>query len=163
MTTQNLIDFELSAEAMAEIDAALDRVEAQLVLLRGLDPDQRRTLVKMGDKSEAFCRQALVAFTQNSDILPRNFDVEGYQRDLVTLEALRPLRQRLARLLERLEDTEMALGSDLMAASLEGYAVLKVSGKGAGLDGLRAMLSTRFTRRRRSAVDTEDAGAQTIQ
>lgn len=111
MTTQNLIDFELSAEAMAEIDAALDSLEAQLVLLRGLDPDQRRSLVKMGDKSEAFCRQALVAFTQNSDILPRNFDVEGYQRDLATLEALRPLRQRLARLLERLEDTEMALGA----------------------------------------------------
>ena len=41
----------------------------------------------------------------------------------------------------------MALGSDLMTASLEGYAVLKVAGKGAGLDGMRQMLSERFARR----------------
>lgn len=37
-----------------------------------------------------------------------------------------------------------------MSASLEGYAVLKVSGKGAGLDGLRQMLSARFARKRRT-------------
>ncbi len=59
-------------------------------------------------------------------------------------------RLRLIRLTELAEDSEMALGSDLMSASLEGYAVLKVSGKGAGLDGLRQMLSARFARKRRT-------------
>ena len=33
-----------------------------------------------------------------------------------------------------------------MNASLEGYAVLKVSGKGEGMEGLRRLLSQRFTR-----------------
>lgn len=151
--TQNLIDFELSTEALAEIDAAIVRLESQLVLLRALDPEVRRNLIKMGDKSEAFCRQALVAFTQNQDVLPRNFDVAAYQRDLAALDALRPLRVRLERLLERMTDTETGLGSDLMAASLEGYAVLKVSGRGEGLQAMRRMLSARFSRGRRSSQD----------
>jgi hypothetical protein len=104
----------------------------------------------MGDKSEAFCRQAVTAFTQNADVLPRNFDLAAYQRDLAALDALRPRLQRLARLHELLDDAEMALGSDLMTASLEGYAVLKVAGKGTGLDGMRQMLAERFTRGRKA-------------
>lgn len=148
--SQNLIDFELSPESLAGIDEAISRLETHLVMLRDLDPTMRRNLTKMGDKSEAFCRQALVAFEQSPEILPRNFDLAGYRCDLAAIDAVRPLRRRLERLVERLSDTEMALGSDLMTASLEGYAVLKVSGKGAGLDGLRQMLSARFARKHRS-------------
>ena len=33
------------------------------------------------------------------------------------------------------------------SAALEGYALLKVSGKGAGLDALRQGMSARFTRK----------------
>ena len=147
--SQNLIDLELSADALAAIDAALTALETNTASLRGLDPDARRALTKMGDKSEAFCRQAVVAFTQNADVLPRNFDLPAYQRDLAALDALRPRLLRLARLHELLGDADMALGSDLMTASLEGYAVLKVAGKGAGLDGMRQMLSERFNRSRK--------------
>ena len=46
-------------------------------------------------------------------------------------------------------DSEMALGSDLMVASLEGYALLKVAGRGEGLDALRQSLGARFDRKRR--------------
>jgi hypothetical protein len=34
-----------------------------------------------------------------------------------------------------------------MSAALEGYALLKVSGKGTGLDALRQSMSVRFTRK----------------
>jgi hypothetical protein len=34
----------------------------------------------------------------------------------------------------------------LMANALEGYAILKIAGKGEGLDALREMLSARFNR-----------------
>ena len=40
----------------------------------------------------------------------------------------------------------MALGSDLMVNALEGYAFLKIAGKGEGLDALRKMMSARFDR-----------------
>jgi len=104
----------------------------------------------MGDRSEAFCREAVAAFGEHADVLPRNFDLDGYRGDLEAFDALRPRRLSLARLLEKMEHTEMALGSDLMTASLEGYAVLKISGRATGLDGVREALGSRFSRRRNS-------------
>jgi hypothetical protein len=63
------------------------------------------------------------------------------------LDKLRPRGARLLQLLEKADDGETALGSDVMSAALEGYAMLKVSGKGAGLDALKHGMSARFTRK----------------
>ena len=144
--TQNLIELDLSDDTLAAIDDALSVLETRFSGLLALTPDQRRQLAKMGDKSEAFCRQAVVAFAQIESVLPRNFDVATLQRDVAALDRLRPRLRRVERLHEHLVDTTTALGSDLMANSLEGYAVLKVAGKGAGLEALRQMLSARFAR-----------------
>lgn len=148
--SQNLVDIDLNADALAAIDAALTALETSFSSLIALTADQRQQLTKMGDKSEAFCRQAGNVFSENPGILPRNFDLEGYQRDLATLDALRPRLVRLSRLQQCASDTEMALGSDLMTNALEGYAVLKVAGKGHGLDEMRRMLSARFARKSKS-------------
>ena len=91
-------------------------------------------------------RQAVDALGENPGILPANFDYPGFRRDLAMLDALSPRLVRLARLQERADDTVMALGSDLMTNALEGYAFLKIAGKGEGLDALRKMLSARFDR-----------------
>ena len=79
-------------------------------------------------------------------MLSASFDLAAYRRDLATLDALRPRLARLSKLSQRGDDTQMAVGSDLMTNTLEGYAVVKVTGKGQGADDLRKMLSTRFAR-----------------
>ena len=98
----------------------------------------------MGDKSEAFCRQTLTVMAQNPQIVNPSLGLPAAQADLAALDALRPRRQRVQALLERMQDTETLLGSDVMAAALEAYGLLKVSGKSQGLSALRAGLSTRF-------------------
>ena len=95
---------------------------------------------------------------ENPGVLPQNLDDDGLRRDLATLDALRQRLIRFARLYERANDTEMALGSDLMTNALEAYAFLKIAGKGEGLDGLRKMLSASFNR---SPGKAGDAGAST--
>ena len=122
-------------------------MEQKLAALVGLSPDERRGLVKMGDRSEAFCRETLMVLAQNTHLLPPRFDLADAQNDLAHLDKLRPRTARLRRLLEKADDGETALGSDVMSAALEGYALLKVSGKGAGLDALRQGMSARFTRK----------------
>jgi hypothetical protein len=92
--SQNLIDIDLNTDALAAIDNALTALETGLASLIALTPDQRHGLTKMGDKSEAFCRQAGHVFGDNPGLLPGNFDLAGYQRDLATLDALRPRRYR---------------------------------------------------------------------
>lgn len=47
----------------------------------------------------------------------------------------------------------MALGSDVMDVALEGYALLKVSSRQQGLDGLRAELATRWVKPLRAEVE----------
>jgi hypothetical protein len=153
--SQNLVDIDLTADALTAIDNALAALEAGLATLVALTPDQRQQLVKMGDKSEAFCRQAGHVFAQNPGILPGSFDLPAYQRDIATLDALRPRLLRLGKLHQRGQDTEMAIGSDLMTNALQGYAFLKVAGKGQGLDEMRKMLSARFARGK--AAETEHA------
>lgn len=144
--SQNLIDLDLDAARVARMDTALAALETELAGMVALAPEEMRELTKMGAKSEAFVRQAATAFGENPGVLPRNFDLEAFQRDLAALDALRPRLQRITRIRERMLGAEVALGSDLMNASLEGYAVLKVSGKGEGMEGLRRLLSQRFTR-----------------
>ncbi|MBT2746592.1 MULTISPECIES: hypothetical protein [unclassified Lysobacter] len=58
----------------------------------------------------------------------------------------------MQRLAERGEDTETALGADLMAFALEGCGLLKVSGKHQGLDGPRKEMSARWGRRDTAAL-----------
>ena len=150
--SQNLIDLNLDAERVARMDAALAALEAELAGMAALSPEDMRDLTKMGAKSEAFVRQAAVAFGENPGVRPRNFDLEAFQRDLAALDALRPRLQRITRIRERIAGAEVALGSDLMNGALEGYAVLKVSGKGEGMEALRKLLSQRFNRAARSST-----------
>ncbi len=135
-----------SEAELAEIDGALAVLERHFAPLPELTPDERRQLTKMGDKSEAFCRQTLVVLAQHPEVLPANFDLTEAQNDLKQLDQLRPRLHRLERLQGKGWDADTALGSDIMSACLDGYALLKVTGKGAGLEALRAGMSRRFTR-----------------
>jgi len=146
---QNIISLNYTDADLTTIDEGLAVLEQKLAPLTGLSPDVRRGLVKMGDRSEAFCRETLMVLAQNTRLLPPSFDLAAAQKDLAHLDKIRPRAARLRRLLEKADDGETALGSDVMSAALEGYALLKVSGKGAGLDALRQGMSARFTRKAR--------------
>ncbi|KRA52312.1 hypothetical protein ASD77_11570 [Pseudoxanthomonas sp. Root65] len=146
--TQNRISLTLGAETVERILASITALEADLQSLIALTNDERRDLFKMGAKSQAFCTTALAVAEQHPGIMPRDFDIAAFRQDQMALDALRPCSLRLAQLHQRVTDTELALGSDLMAASLEVYAVIKAAGKDKGVDDARDALAARFVRRR---------------
>jgi len=154
---QNLISLTLTEADHAAIADALSTLESKLSGLIPLSTDERRSLNKMGEKSETFCRRTLVAMSDNAGLIPADVDVAEAQRDLAQLDALRPHIARLTKLLGRAEDSEMALGSDVMVTALEGYALLKVLGKGSGLDALRKDMSVRFMRKARTTESPAQA------
>ena len=157
MSNQNLVSLTLSDTQLSAIDQSLLELETQLVDLIAMDSAKRRSLMRMGDKSETFCRQTLNVLAQNPQIVPPSLLVHEAQADLVALDRLRPRLQRLLRLTERASDTEIALGSDAMACALQGYALLKVSGKNQGLEGLRKELGARFAKSARQVEQAEVA------
>lgn len=92
--SQNLISLSVSAEQLAAISAAIDTLETQLAGLIELSVDDRRKLVKMGDKSEAFCRQTLIVLDQNRQMIPPSLDLARAEDDLRTLDRKRAARPR---------------------------------------------------------------------
>ncbi|GAB3350641.1 hypothetical protein [Lysobacter tyrosinilyticus] len=148
---QNLVSLNLSAQDLADVDnaiATLRRVFAQMI---ALTPTQRRDLYKMGDKSEVFCRQTLAVLAANPQIIPPSLNLAEAQADLAALDQLRPRLQQLEQLVERADDTALALGSDIITVALEGYGLLKVSGKNEALKGARKELSARFAKGSKAA------------
>jgi len=144
--SQNIVSLNLTADQLAAVDAALTELETQLSGLIALPPAQKRGLRKMGERSEAFCRQALHVLEQNPQLVPANVLAADAIGDLAAIDTLRPRMLRLGRLSERASDTNIALGSDVMTTALQVYGQLKLTGSGEGLEAVRRDLGTRFVR-----------------
>ncbi|NDK39040.1 hypothetical protein DT603_09325 [Pseudoxanthomonas gei] len=142
--SQNLISLTLSDAQLAAADQALTTLEEAFAGFIALEVSERRSLSRMGGKSEQFCRQTLTLLGDNPQIVPASIGVGDAQADLLALDRLRPRLVRLQKLAERAEDSETALGSDIMSLALEGYALLKVAGRSQGLEGARKDLANRF-------------------
>jgi len=144
--TSKLVSLKFTDAQITAVDAALTELETQLAGLVALPVATKRSLRKMGPKSEAFCRQTLRVPDQNPQILPANFTTTDAAADLATQDQLRPRLIRLARLGERAADTDMALGGGVMETAMQGYRLLKVSGRAEGLEPLRRELGARFAK-----------------
>jgi len=158
--TQDLLQLDISDEDWSAIDAALLVLETKLAAkLIDLDAEQRSRATKMGPKSEAFARQSLVVGRQFAAKLPTDTasDLNMTEEDLDSLDKLRPRLTRLTAISEKAEDSELALGSDIMVFGLGLYGLLKAMGVGAGLDELKDQMGRRFTRRPRPEPPTPPA------
>lgn len=153
MSQQNLITINVNPDLVTAISAAIGEVETRCADFISLPPEVRRSAAKMGSKSEAFCRQTLSTLALYPHIVPTSVDLADANQDLAALDQLRPLFERLRHLAQRAADTELALGSDVMATALAGYRGLKAFGRGQGLEPLRRDLGVRFNRAARTAAE----------
>jgi hypothetical protein len=145
----NRIDASLSDTDRDAILAAIDLIESKLPFLEDLMPAERRDLPKMGTKSEGFVHHADVLARQDDSFLPRNFDLPEFQSDASLFAALAPIRARLMRLTEKVDDTTMLVGSEAYVAALIVYQNAQLNGRGEGFDALLDELSRRFARKTR--------------
>jgi len=150
MSSQASVSLSFTDVQLAAIDAAITELETQFAGLVGLTADQRRMLTKMGNKSEAFCRQTISLLGQNPQLVPESVRLADSRQLLAALDELRPRMQRLQRLGERIADTDTAVGSAVMQTALQGYALLKVTGRNQGLEALRESVGERFARKPRT-------------
>ena len=143
----NLIKGELFAEQQQTLLQAITDIQAKLPFMIDLTVEDRRNLPKMGDKSRAFVDQGLVLATQNEGILPRNFDLDEYRRDVTLVRQLEPVVMAMRQLMSRLDDTYLAVGSDAYSQTLVVYQAAKLAGKDGSLDQHLDTLAKRFARK----------------
>jgi hypothetical protein len=144
---ENRVSGTLSGEDVAAMQAAVGTIKQKLPFLKGLDPEARKSLPRMGDKSRAFVRKCLEVANQNPGMLPRAFDLDEFRRDVALDEAMLPIGQMIHQLAEMLDDTQTAMRSDAYLAALAVYSSAKLAGKGQGLDGALDDLGRRFVRK----------------
>jgi hypothetical protein len=159
---QNLVSLDLSADQIAAMDQAIATLEALTKPFITLSADDKNSLVKMGDKSVAFCQQTALVLSQNKDALPAGFDYTEMEDDLAAYAALQGRVLRIREVLAKMDDTQTAIGSDIMVAASEGYALMKLFGKAEGLSELQqAMRVRRPGRRRKGDAAAGSAGGLT--
>lgn len=146
---QNLVSLDISTDEIAAMDQAIATLEALTKHFITLSTDDKSSLVKMGDKSVAFCQQTALVLSQNKEALPAGFDYTEMEDDLAAYAALQGRVLRIREVLAKMDDTQTAIGSDIMVAASEGYALMKLFGKAEGLSELQQAMRVRRPGRRR--------------
>ena len=101
----NLIKGELPADQQTALLQAIIDIQSKLPFLLDLTTADRRSLPKLGDKSRAFIDHGLVLATQNTGILPRNFDLDQYSQEVMLVRQLEPVILAMRQLMKRMEDS----------------------------------------------------------
>ena len=146
MPNQN-IDASLTAADVTAIKASFAAVLAKLPFAVNLTDQERKTLVKTGPDSVSFVQNALAAAQGNPSVLPGSFSGPGFQKDVELFTTLTELGTLAASVLDQIDDTRMAVGSESMQQAAQVYNYLKTAVKTTpGLQPIIDQLGTRFSK-----------------
>jgi hypothetical protein len=135
--------------------ALIAQLRDQLPMLQDLTAEERKALSGMGDKNRAFAGKVLDVISQNTDFLPRTFDVEQLRQDLATFDRLSMIQMRLTQLHNLIDATLIGTGSEAYTQALAAYRYAKASGQGASLEAMMSEMSQYFAKKTKKAKDTE--------
>lgn len=141
---ENRIDAVLDPSRRDQILDLIAQIRALLPFLIDLSPEERQTLVKMGNSGRPFVEQALNLVEQDDSFMPRSFDKTVMRKDKDLDTAMQPVVIQMTQLFEAINDTMMLVGSDLILAGLDVYRNARNNGRGAHLDNLVPLLGQRF-------------------
>lgn len=127
----NLISATLSSGDVTAIKTSIDDIKAKLPFLIGLTIEQRKKILKMGDKSLAFCDEAHTAANNHPTVLPGNFDLAEYNKDDDLYSPLFEVLDFLRPVFEGINDTLMVTGNERLRQSIAVYKAFKDA---AGID-----------------------------
>lgn len=140
------------SECQTRLKEALDLLFPYLI---SLQPEDRKVLPKMSDKSVAFVKKTVSYSVTNPEFTPNFLDIPELNRDLKLTEDLKPVFDVALQLLLAVEDTMILSGSEAYVAALMYYNSVKAAAK-RGLPKSKPVyedLSVRFPGGRRSGDD----------
>ncbi|MDR1878978.1 MAG: hypothetical protein LBQ64_05375 [Bacteroidales bacterium] len=117
-----LIPADVLAEAQRKIDEAADILKPYLL---ALTPEERRTMLKMGDKTLSFVEKAYDYAVHNPSFLPHFLDISDFRIDREDILNLRTLNVSTNQLADGIDDTVMIAGSEAFQAAIIFYNSVK--------------------------------------
>ena len=92
-----------------------------------LTPEERREILKLGDKTLAFGEKAFDYAKANPMLVPPYLDMGMFENDMKDTTGLRVLLATVQQLSMAIDDTIMVAGSEAYTASLTFYNAVKVA------------------------------------
>ncbi len=152
-TNVNRISLTIPEADLQAIQGAMQILQDKLLPhLITLTSDDRIELPKMGDKTVAFVRKATDYARTDPALRPAFLDMDELGRDLQAVDQLGGLRRVLAPIVDGLEDSMLAAGSEAYSAALSYYQAVKVAARSRihGAQAIADDLGQRFPGRPRT-------------
>jgi hypothetical protein len=127
--------------------STLGQLEQQLPFLLGLGRVERRRFAKVGPATRPFITDALHTAEANPGLVPRSVDLATMRSRADTLANLAEVKRALTQMLEKVDDTEVVLASEVYAVARTVYSVMKTPATLPGLKENRNKLARRFSRK----------------
>lgn len=138
---------DLPAKTLADVQTHLDAIKALLApYLLSLTPEERKTMLRMADKTVAFVTKTTELASNNAAFVPAFVDLAELRQDAAGMAALTPLRQQFDQLALDTDSTVMVAGSEAYGAALTVYGNIKylAKNKQPGAQAAFDELSVRF-------------------
>ena len=145
---------QLLEQISGQITAIAQQLQPYVVTL---GTQERRDILKMGDKSLAFVEKANEFAHKHPDLKPNYLSIDDFDIDLADARGLLGVLNQFQRLTQLLDDTAMVAGSEAFQAALAFYNALQAAAK-ANVEGaktLHAELKERFPGRSRRRTAPE--------
>ncbi|MEK6558263.1 MAG: hypothetical protein AABZ14_08195 [Candidatus Margulisiibacteriota bacterium] len=126
---------------------ALAQIRQKLPFLITLTLAERKQASKMGNKNLPFAQNALDAARNNPNIIPPDFSVDEYAKDVRLWSELQDIDTVIQQLQSDINDTKLAVGSEAYGAATQIYGLVKnASKRSPGLKPVAAQLGARFAK-----------------
>lgn len=135
----NNISAELSdADKQLVLDAIVV-IKTKMPFLVGLDAKERKRLRKLGAKKEGYAKEVKDTLVANPKIIPDSFGWVEYKKDVDLVTGVDEVYYAILPVFTGIVDTKMALGTEVIGKTDEGYALIKAAARKGG-SNLRAAL-----------------------
>ncbi len=134
MSNQNKVSAALVQQSVTDILAAYATIKQKLPFLINLTDDERAHLPHIGDKSGEVLTQTLNFVAQFPEALPATFNIPEFQKDGALFNPLETVAMASAQNDQIIQDTRLALRSDLLLAILDVYAFAKANNRNGAYD-----------------------------
>ena len=126
----NEISFKLTEEEITQLDQAVETITKVLgSKLATLDPERRKELLSMGDKTVAFVEKSFEYADMYTKYLPEYIDLPESKIDFVAVKTLRKYFAPIETITNGIDDTMRLSGSEAFGSALMIYKSLKAAAK----------------------------------
>lgn len=148
------LNFYLTKEELSALLEDFNKVENQFKEIQTITAEEKKSLVKTGDKSVGFITEAVNTITFNKDFLPNSFDENKFKKEYETFLNIGEFLKQFNLLHAKLEDIYALMGDSCHKTASEIYKHLKASNSTGKYNGLIENMANHIPKKTKKAPET---------